>query len=267
MITFPFGFNEGLDLDPDAQAFVAAAGITNTTEISAINTLVLDLKNNNNLWTSMKAIYPMVGGTATSCKFNLKDPRDLDAAFRITFSGGWTFSSNGAQPNGTNSSGNTYYNPFVQGSPGSSHLSWYSRTNSAYAGAEMGSQPGDGKRWLLLLKYPTGPGGTFESQFNNTSTGNAFVELGATTTLGLFMGSRTSTTAHRGYRQGALLVFNSQTMTDANPNANVTFGSFEGLYSNRQCAFASIGSGIQPAPAANFNTIVQAFNTTLGRAV
>jgi len=267
MITFPFGFNNGLGLDSDAQAFIAAAGISNPTEISAVNQLVLDLKNNNNLWNDMHAIYPMVGGTATSCKFNLKDPRDLDAAFRITFSGGWTFSSNGAQPNGTNSSGNTYYNPFVQGSAADSHLSWYSRTGGAYAGAEMGSQPGDGKRWLLVLKYPTGGGGVFESMFNNTGTGNANVELGATTALGLFAGTRTSTTAHRGFRQGAQIVFNSQTMTDANPNANVTFGSFESLYSNRECAFASIGDGIHGSSNATFNTIVQTFNTTLGRAV
>ena len=99
MITFPFGFYKGLGLDSDAQAFIAAAGISNPTEISAINTLVLDLKNNNNLWTTLKAIYPMVGGTATSCKFNLKDPRDLNAAYRLQFNGGWTFSSTGAKPN------------------------------------------------------------------------------------------------------------------------------------------------------------------------
>jgi hypothetical protein len=259
---------EESQFDLDALNFISAAGITSITERYAINNLVVDLKTTNDLWNSLKAIYPMVGGTSTSCKFNLKDPRDLDAAFRITFSGGWTFSSTGAQPNGTNSSGNTYYNPYVEGSPTSSSLSWYSRTNSAYAGAEMGSQPGDGKRWLLLLKYPTGGGnGVFESQFNNTGTGNANVELGATTTLGLFMGTRTSATFHRGLRQGVQIVSNTQTMTDDNPNANVTFGSFEGLYSNRECAFASIGEGIFGSVPTTFNTIVQKFNTTLGRAV
>ena len=33
------------------------------------------------------AIYPMIGGTQQSTKWNLKDPRDLDAAFRLTFYG------------------------------------------------------------------------------------------------------------------------------------------------------------------------------------
>ena len=35
------------------------------------NEFVKELKNNN-LWSKMMAIYPMVGGTATSNKFNLK---------------------------------------------------------------------------------------------------------------------------------------------------------------------------------------------------
>ena len=97
-------------VDADAQAFIAAAGITNLTQASAVNTLVNDLKTYG-LWTKMKALYPMVGGTATSHKFNLKDPRDLDAAFRLTFSGGWTHSSTGALPNGTTGYAETYFNP------------------------------------------------------------------------------------------------------------------------------------------------------------
>jgi hypothetical protein len=66
-------------VDADATAFIAAAGITNLTQAAAISTLVDDLKTYG-LWTKMKALYPFVGGSAASHKFNLKDPRDLDAA-------------------------------------------------------------------------------------------------------------------------------------------------------------------------------------------
>ena len=265
MITFPFGFYKGLGLDSDAQAFIAAAGISNPTEISAINTLVLDLKNNNNLWTTLKAIYPMVGGTATSCKFNLKDPRDLDAAYRLQFNGGWTFSSTGAKPNGTNANANTFYNPFVQGVPTSSSLSYYSRTNISAAEAEMGVSVG-ALRWSLIIKYF----GTFQSQLNNTTTGAANVSVpwtGGDTSLGLFIGTRTGVAQQRGYRQGTVIVTNTQTMNDANPNANVALGSFETIFSSKECAFASIGVGIFGSVPATFNTIVQTFNTTLGRNV
>ena len=90
----PFGFMSSptaappAGFDPDAQAFFTA--VTNggdtltTTEENAVNQLVLDLKANSQ-WTIAKFIYPLVGGTATSHKWNLKDPQDTDAAFRVTW--------------------------------------------------------------------------------------------------------------------------------------------------------------------------------------
>ena len=88
-------------VDPDAQAFLTAAAITDPTITSAIDTLVGQLKADS-IWTKMKAIYPFVGGAAASHKFNLKDPRDLDAAFRLVFNGGITHDANGITGNGTN---------------------------------------------------------------------------------------------------------------------------------------------------------------------
>ena len=61
--------------DADVIAFIKATGITDGTEFSAINYLVLDLKNKG-LWTKINTLYPFVGGTATTHKYNLKDPRD-----------------------------------------------------------------------------------------------------------------------------------------------------------------------------------------------
>jgi len=115
--------------DADAQAFIDAAAITDVTQQSAINTLVLDLKNYG-IWTKMKAVYPFVGGTATTHKWNLKDPRDLNAAFRLVFSGGWTHSSTGALPNGTNAYADTFLNENTILTLNNEHLSYYSRTNN-----------------------------------------------------------------------------------------------------------------------------------------
>ena len=97
--------------DSDAQAFFTAVeggGDTLTSlEKLAVNKLVLDLKAAS-LWTTFDAFYPFVGGTSTSCKWNLLDPQDTDAAFRVTWVGGMTFSSTGVLGNSTNSGGNTY---------------------------------------------------------------------------------------------------------------------------------------------------------------
>lgn len=86
---------QGGGLDPDAQAFITAAGITDATQKSAIDTLVKDLKGYN-IWSKMRAVYPFVGGTANTHKYNLKDPRDLDEAYRLSFNGTWVHDSFGA---------------------------------------------------------------------------------------------------------------------------------------------------------------------------
>ena len=63
-------------------------------------------------------------------------------------------------------------------------------------------------RWSLIIKYF----GTFQSQFNNTTTGAANVAMGSTS-LGLFMGDRISSTAHKGFRQGVEIISNTQITT------------------------------------------------------
>jgi hypothetical protein len=103
--------------DANAQAFLNAAVITNTTQANAINNLVVGLKADG-LWANMQALYPFVGGTASTHKWNLKDPRDLDAAYRLQFGGGWVHNTNGATGNGTNTFANTYLVGFNQGQIG-----------------------------------------------------------------------------------------------------------------------------------------------------
>ena len=119
-----------ISFDADAQAFITAAAITDSTQQNAINTLVLALKGYS-IWTKFKAIYPIVGGTASQHKYNLKDPRDLDAAFRLTFATGWTHSVNGMLPNGTTAFADTKLIPStaIFGSNQNIHLSYYSRNH------------------------------------------------------------------------------------------------------------------------------------------
>jgi hypothetical protein len=80
--------------DPDAFRFIEVANITSSVQAAAINTLVLGLKSNT-LWDKMQVIYPFVGGTAFSHKFNLKNPLPLNTAFQATFAGDLTHTSFG----------------------------------------------------------------------------------------------------------------------------------------------------------------------------
>jgi hypothetical protein len=109
----------------DAQAFITAAGITDPTQQSAIITLVADLKGYS-IWTKFKAIYPIVGGIASSHAVNLKTP----GTFNLTYAVGVTHSSTGMIGNGTSRYANTQLTPSTLPlTLNSTHYGYYSRTD------------------------------------------------------------------------------------------------------------------------------------------
>ena len=63
----------------------------------------------NNLSTKFDTIYPFIGGTASAHKYNLCNPLNTDAAYRLVFSGGWTHSPTGVLPNGANGYTSTFW--------------------------------------------------------------------------------------------------------------------------------------------------------------
>jgi hypothetical protein len=253
-------------VDADATAFIAAAGITNLTQAAAISTLVNDLKTYG-LWTKMKALYPMVGGSAASHKFNLKDPRDLDIAFRLTFNGGWTHSATGALPNGSNGYAETWLNENNVLTLNNEHISYYSRTNSVGNFGDMGNintsisgNPGIN----LNLKWSDG---NFYPRVNDNNSGIS----NPSSSTGLFISNRTNSTQVRAFQNGVLKLINSNSIqkVDLNIYIGATRHNFFGtaFYTNRESAFSSIGDGLTDTDAANFYTAVQKFQTTLGRQI
>ena len=256
--------------DPDAQAFITAAAITDPTQQAAINTLVVDLKGYN-IWSKMKAIYPFCGSTASAHKFNLKDPRDLDAAFRLVFNGGWTHSSTGAKPNGTNGYADTYLIPSTNFNTSTfNHLSYYSRSNTAVTGEYvMGAYNGVGNHGLIIRRDTNL--GFFVSDYATSTSFRSAGGTGVTDGRGLFLGSQTGTNAKL-YKNGSV-IYNSTgaTLNNAIPNNKIYIGVLNetilGSYTDKECAFASIGEGLSDTEAANLNSRVTTFQTALSRNV
>jgi hypothetical protein len=248
-------------LDPDAQAFITAAGITDATQQSAINTLVTDLKGYG-VWTKMKAIYPFVGGTSSTHKWNLKDPRDLDAAFRLVFSGGWTHSSTGALPNGTNAYANTYLKLQTNISATSHAFGIYSRTNNTTGSQVWGSY--DQGTILFAQNNLTG------ANFVDGLIG-ALISYTANPTTGLILATRRSATDLQAYRNNVSLGTNTTNTTSvSNLNMYLAARNNTGtadLYSQHQLAFSFFSDGLTDTEAANLYTAVQAYQTTLSRNV
>jgi len=247
----------GGGVDADAQAFVTNAGIVDQVEANAINNLVIGLKADG-LWTKMDVIYPMVGSTATSNSYNLKNT----ATNQLTFSGGWTHSSTGAKPNGTNAYANTGYNPSVTASLNSHHLSYYSRTNSNGTEVEIGTYPG-GSYDLLELRTS----GTTYFLINQNGTTSSFSDSNS---QGFYIGNRTASNVINGWKNGSKVV-NSSVASNILPNGTLFLGALNQggalYYSTKECAFASIGDGLTDTDASNLNTRVTTFQTALNRNV
>jgi hypothetical protein len=263
-----FTASSGGGFDPDAQAFfdrvTTAGGTLSETEKNATNQLVLDMKTAG-IWSSMKAIYPMVGASAAACAQNLKS-----SSFTGTFTSGWTFASTGVTPNGTSAYMNTSFIPSTNGlTYDNNHLSFYSRT-SAQSGAiqfyEMGSGNVTGSNNLSLFirrntdlaGYDSGDFATNRATFTNTNG------------QGFYCGTAPTTTS-KYFKNGTSQVSKSLSVKSVS-NVNAYLGAFNEdntttYYSIRECAFASLGLGLTDTQALNFDTAVQAFQTTLSRQV
>jgi hypothetical protein len=257
--------------DADAQAFITAAGITDATQQSAINTLVTDLKGYS-IWSKMKAIYPFVGGTSSTHKWNLKDPRDLDAAFRLVFNGGWTHSSNGVTPNGTNGYANTFFSPAANMSSSSSHFTQYIRNNSTGFYNDNGIFDASNTNAIALNSRDAS--GNNISIIGNQSTNR--ITTSNTTSIGYHQATRTSNTVFKMFvnasQIGTTNTVNFTGMSTITGNMIIgatalNNGSSIVNYSIRNYAFFTLGDGLTDTEAANLYTAVQAYQTTLSRNV
>lgn len=258
-------------LDIDAKLFVYAAGLTDFTQISAINQLVKDFKSYG-LWDKMKAVYPFVGGTAFAHKFNLKDPRDADAAFRLTFYGGLIHSSKGVKPNGSTGYANTFLNGVNNLDPIKNHISFYSRESQTLSTTETDV----GANWSgLIMLYLT-------ARYNADGLVNQFFSRNTSPTIGcsysnpdakgFYISTRLTNTTNgfKTYKNGSNVATASG--STGYPNIYLYFfasniAGTAGFFSNRECAFGSIGDGLSDIDALNLSNVVQQFQTILGRQV
>jgi len=242
--------------------FISITGITVSNQQAAINQLSYDLVNTG-LMNKMLAVYPFVGGNATAHQYNLKDPRDADTAFRLTFSGGWTHSSNGILPNATNTFANTYVNTLDNIPQERHHISYYSRTNTLNATrSEVGSNNATSFIQLMVASQFYSGGGAQAAQFTSTSGGQGF-----------WVGNKVSFADRRAYKNGVREGQNVTSVTTFLGNFPLYIGARNNSngaatqFSDKECAFCSIGYDLTDTEVATLYTIVQNFQTTLARQV
>jgi len=233
-----------------AQSFIENAFITDQTQKDAVNWLKDQLVTNN-LWDKMYSVYPFVGATAHSHKFNLKDPRDLNEAFILIISdgshnsSGFTLGSNRVYTN---------VNPsLVYQNTSSAHISAYSPStpvNFAFSATQTSNQS---------LRLENTSINHWDGFGINGRVGIAKI----TTPAGLILGTRTNENYSAIFRQG--IKSGSNSSSNATGTAPTVIINLYGP--GLLISFASIGLGLTDSEAILFSTIIQNYNTMLSRQI
>jgi hypothetical protein len=245
--------------DPDAFAFVEAAGITGETQQSAINSLVIGLKSNN-LWTKMVSIYPLIGGSAFSHKWNLKNIN----THPIVWFGSISHTSNGAEL------GNGGY-----GSVPTLNINTLEQNNTSFSVYNKTTITWPSPTQRFLIGSTAGPF-HFATGFLDSFGGFQYSALFSSAldyrdnTLGLpgyTVVSRINSSNFQIYFNSAVL--SNAIKTSTTPNSGIfEIGRAGAGYSGttpQTSAFVTVGQGLSESETTTLTNLVQAFQTTLGR--
>mgnify|MGYP000972511166 CR=1 FL=1 len=190
--------------DADAQNYIIQAGITNLTQKLALNDLCLDLKAYG-IWDQCIGLYPFIGGSASTHKYNLKNPQDTNASYRLAFSGTWVHSSTGISGNGTNTYANTFFSATAL-TFSDNHISLYSRTvgtNSTTETTMGGGADVNGNNWFSLFsRRQTSNNAGYDCGGSAAAANRASVAI--TDGSGFFLGKANSLTSML-YRNGSVI--------------------------------------------------------------
>ena len=254
--------------DSDASAYVTAAALTSNVQKWAVDQYVQDLKAAG-VWTKMKAIYPFLGGTAASHKWNLKDPRDLDAAYRIVFSGG-SHSATGYETDGVDDYGDTKFVSSTSGQTlSSAGVSVYSTNHTKFSILEVWGD-GAGDYTELAIAPFTGTacwvGREPYAYFTDADR------------RGFYVANRNSATNTQAWKNGTKQLDAAQdntTMVSAPIWLGVSHSTYYQVgnpwyaadtYHNALYTYAAAHTGMTDAEVANYTTAVNSFQRRLGRA-
>jgi hypothetical protein len=247
--------------DSDAQAFISAVGTLDLSTKDAVNQLVLDIKSYG-LWSKLFMLNIKAGSTAAEHKWNLKDPRDLDAAYRQTYSGTWVHNALGAKSNGTNAFANTYLNPATLGLTGDVSMGVYITETPTNFGDNyfMGGHSGSNNFFAIQRGTATAI----------TATAYASGATARTVPTGVkgFIAISVIGTAKGSYYATTVLEAVSTIGTGV-PNVNIYEGALDlgGFYGG--LAFTAgtsfIGRGLTATEILNLRNCILVYETALGR--
>lgn len=242
------------------EAVVQAGGTGITATVSAATQTLFTSLKNSGLYSKIDALYPFLGGTAASTKFNAKNPVDTNAAYRITWGGTITYSqAKGVIGDGATSAGNS--NWYESGTTTGNTTIAYFISQSGASGYEMGAQYSSG--WLTLQSS----NGTNTRGSIDTGTLNILTATTSNEAINFFGLTRTNNTQVSFVRAGGDVqtITQNTTIGTSNVSMGILYAKGFGGYTLRGVGSAVIGQGLTTTELGNLRDIITTFNTTLGR--
>jgi len=262
----------GYVLDTDATKVIEAVRSTGVTITPAMmhyaHYLISNMKNIGT-WQLSNAVYGFVGGTAASHKWNWKDLRDVDAAFRLTYEGSQTNDSNGIK-NNSSAAGNallTYLNSSNGFNYNNFHFALYTNQASGIVSSDdigMVGLSGGAEAYVMANNI----NGTTQRFVCNPG---ANISLTSSKKTGFFYGGKLNTSVKFLTNN----IFNTATGTvssTTSPVLNIRIGTrttalntFETLSSLSRYSFASIGQSFTDTQSIQQSQIVTNAQAILNR--
>lgn len=213
----------------------------------------------------MKAIYPFVGGTAESHRWNLKNT----SQYKIDFMGGGNHTANGYIPNGTTAYARTNFVD-TNLSVNSVSYSIYNRTITPTTKDLIDFGYFKLNSGYISNLFSTYYGGTYGGRVNSWNA----VSLPQTNPQGFYNGNRTNSTDFNFFKNGTKIMTASdntagklQTGYQFHLGCLFIDGQYYDNFTTNNYAFAHIGDGLTDTEATAFYNAVQAYQVTLGRQI
>lgn len=248
--------------DTDAQAyFTANTAITSDADKSAINDFYLGLKSDG-IYTKINGMHFPIWQNASNNKWNLINPVDTDAGYRLTYATGILHEANGIRGNGTSAYANTYFLPSTNNYDNQS-FGAYCTIDNNNSGVIMGVNTSAAGGPAVNMQ-PRNTANAFRQQMSSTTVGS----VANTQSLGFFQMVRNSGTT--------IFAVKNNTVTNISLNgtniidkklyylAQNNYDFSTSGYSTKRIAFAYFGQALTTTQATNFYSRVQTLMTHFG---
>ncbi len=208
----------------------------------------------------MKAVYPFVGSSGNSTRWNLKSPFNQDTSYRIVWNGTMNYGSYGVQSNGSSGYGDTKFKPsdFISSSSGAMGVYIGNNVDGPMIPIGESNQP-QTLGWIIIPRS------------SNTAYGNAgigYSSASSTNSIGLWIITVETPTSSTLRKDNAVYITLANGGSSTARNIYISARNADGTansFSTHKIGFAFFSSGLTANESNTLYVIVNKFKTTLSR--